>query len=428
MKGKNFYIVIFVIFIISVVGLSIVQYQYLRIGLNLAKVQFNQKMGLAVKDIKQGLHQSNELTFLVGKTITKDATYFNLSMDSVKDASSYFMKDFLKDKLVQQGIQTDFTYTLYAKDSTDYLRSKNRFNNKNSLLKYPIELGGYLPILVRKRLILELQFKNLNKYFLFQLSGLTIPSLLFLAALIFVILWVLKSFYLQKNLITITNEFINNLTHELKTPVFSIGIASKILQEKTSGENKELVGMIRGQVDKLKNQIEKVLDLASLKGKKNFIEKKVIDFKPVILNLIKDFEQLSKIEGFVFKSEVKDEEYLLNCDVYHLENTINSLLDNAKKYGNEKIEIVFLVYSEKDRLIISVKDNGIGISNSDKKRIFEKYYRVSSGDVHNVKGYGLGLNYVKRIIKMHKGKIIVKSIFGKGSEFIINLPLYKHGK
>ena len=425
MKGKKVYIIIF---IISITGLAFVQYQYLRIGLNLAKVQFNQKMGLTVNEIKEGLRQRNELTFLVGKAITKDDSYFRLSIDSVQEASSYFMDDFLKDHLLQQGIKTEFTYTLFAKDSTDYLRSPKVYNNEDTLLRYPIALEGYLPLLVEKRLILELQFKNLNKYFLFQLNGLTIPSLLFIVVIIVVIIWVLKSFYGQRNLITTTNEFINNLTHELKTPVFSIGIASKILQEKVSIENKELVNMIRNQVDKLKNQIDKVLELASIEGKKNFIEKKIIDFKPVILNLIKDFEQLSALENISFSSEVKEDKYILNCDSYYLENAINSLLENAKKYTKENIKIILLVFKDDNKLCISVKDNGIGISDEDKKKIFDKYYRVSSGDVHNVKGYGLGLNYVKRIIKLHKGKIIVKSSVGNGSEFIISIPLYNNEK
>jgi len=425
MRGKNFYIIVFVIFVISVIGLSIVQYQYLKIGLNLAKVQFNQKIGLAVKEIKEGLHQSNQLTFLVGKTITKDDSYFKLSLDSVKDASNFFMNDFLKEKLLQRGIKTDFTYVLYAKDSTDYLKSPNTYNKEDSLLKYPIELSGYLPAQIKKRLILELQFKNLNKYFLFQLNGLTIPSLLFIAAIIFVIIWVLKSFYGQKNLITITNEFINNLTHELKTPVFSIGLASKILLEKTNDKNKELVNIIRNQVDKLKDQIEKVLELASLEGQKNFIEKKIIDFKPYILNLIKDFEQLTSLEEIDFLSEVSGDAYILKCNSYHLEIAINSLLENAKKYTKENVKIILLVHKEDNDLIISIMDNGIGISDADKKMVFDKYFRVLSGDVHKVKGYGLGLNYVKRIVKLHKGKIKVKSEIGQGSEFIISLPLYK---
>lgn len=420
MRGKNLYIIIFVI---SIIGLIIVQYQYLRVGLNLAKVQFNQKMGLAVNEIRGGLQQPNELTFLVGKAITSDDSFFKLSIDSVQDASSYFLNDFLKDKLLQHGIKTDFTYTLYARDTISYLKSPITFDADDELLEYPIALEGYLPELIDKRLTLELQFKNLNKYFLSQLNGLTIPSILFLIAITFIVIWVLKSFYGQKKLITITNEFINNLTHELKTPVFSIGVASKILQEKTNNENKELVDLIRNQVEKLKIQIDKVLELASIEGKKSYIKKNIIDFKPSILNIVEEFEQLAKLEDINFISEAKGEEYILNCDPYHLEKAILSLLENAKKYSKGKIKIIFLVYKSNNKLIISVKDNGIGISEENKMKIFDKFYRISSGDIHDVKGYGLGLNYVKRIVKLHKGKIIVKSNLGQGSEFIITLPL-----
>lgn len=425
MKGKKIYIIIF---IISIVGLAVVQYQYLRIGLNLAKVQFNQKMGVTTTEIKDDLKQRDELTFLVGKAITQDDSYFSLSIDSVTTASSYFLNDYLEDKLLQQGIKTEFSYTIYDKDSTDYLQSTTRYKNDDNLLKYPIILEGYLPSSVEKKLTLELQFKNLNSYFLSQLNGLTIPSLLFIVIIISVVIWVLKSFYWQKKLITTTNEFINNLTHELKTPVFSIGIASKILEDKTQNEHKDLVNLIRNQVDKLKHQIDKVLELASIEGKKNFIEKKSVDFKPVVLKLIKDFEQLAAIEHIIFTAEVRDDNYRINCDAYHLENAINSLLDNAKRYSENHIEITLKSYIVNQQLFISIKDNGIGISEEDQKNIFDKYFRVTSGDVHNVKGYGLGLNYVKRIVNLHNGKISVHSALGKGSEFIIKLPLYTYGK
>ncbi len=422
MNGKKIYIIIF---IISIVGISIVQYQYLRIGLNLAKVQFNQKIGLTVHDIKNGLEPSNDLTFLIGKAATNDDTYFNLSMDSVDVAAGFFMNDFIKDKLLQHGIKTDFAFVLYARDSTAYLKSPISYENEDNLLKYPIVIEGYLSGLIEKNLVLELQFKNLNKYFLFQLNGLTIPGLLFITAIIFVIIWVLKSFYWQKNLITTTNEFINNLTHELKTPVFSIGIASKILQDRTGNENKELISLIRNQVDKLKNQIDKVLELASLEGKNNFIKKKIVDFKPEILNLIHDFEQISVLEDISFKSTVNGDSFILNCDSHLLESAINSLLENARKYSKENIEISLLVYKENNKMLLSVSDNGIGISEDDKKKIFDKYYRVSNGDIHNVKGYGLGLNYVKRIVKLHKGSLAVNSKLGEGSEFVIKIPLYR---
>ena len=229
MGKKHLYIILF---IVAVLGLSFIQYQYFRIGLNLAGVQFNEKMGLAVKDIKKGLYQRNELTYLMGSVMAKDNVNFNLSLDSLKDASIYFTDDFLSDCLVQNGIKAEYSFVLYNKDSSNILHSGNSFSKEEKLLRYPIVLEGYLPSLMNDKIVLELQFKNVNRYFLSQLNGLTIPSIVFLVIIIVVILWVYRSFYLQNNLIVTTNEFINNLTHELKTPVFSIGIATKILEKK----------------------------------------------------------------------------------------------------------------------------------------------------------------------------------------------------
>lgn len=426
MNIKKIYVIIF---LVSIIGLIIIQYQYLRLGLNLAQIQFNKKMGIVVSEIKQELFDTNQLTFLVGKAITKDTGYFNLHIDSVRDASSYFMNDFIKEKLLQQGIKTDFSYTLYAKDSTDYLKSPLKYKQEDTLLKYPIALEGYLPTLTKKRLILELQFKDLHNYFLFQLNGLTIPSILFLLVILGIIVWGVKFFYWQRNVIMTTNEFINNLTHELKTPVFSIGVASKILQDKVGDEHKELISIIRKQVDRLKSQIDKVLELASIENKKSFLKKAIIDFKPLLVKLVNEFDALASIENIAFEANFKGEVYMLNCESSHLENAINGVLENAKKYSSSPAKIFFLSYIENNHLMIKIKDNGIGISKEDKKKIFEKYYRVSSGDVHNVKGYGLGLHYVKRIINLHHGKIKVDSKLGQGSEFIISLPLLKdHGK
>ena len=411
------------IFIISVVGLAVVQYQYLRIGLNLAEVQFSQKMGKAIGEIKDGLRDQNELTFLAGTAITSNEENFKLSLDSVQDAARFFMDDFLKEKLLQNGIRNDFSYALYARDSTEYLHSPTEFEQDNELLKYPFSIEGYLPELAKKNLILELQFEDINHYFFTQLNGLTIPSLIFIVAIILVVVWVLRSFYWQRNIITVTNEFINNLTHELKTPVFSIGIATKILDEKVNDDGKQVVGIIRDQVEKLKSQIDKVLELASIEGKKNLFKKREIDFKPILLDIAKEFREISFLENFDFESEIRGEKYPLYCEPYHLENAINSILDNAKKYSGDRPSIKMEAFPGKDRLQINISDNGIGIRKEDRKRIFEKFYRVSSGDLHDVKGYGIGLNYVQQVIRNHKGRISLSSTPGEGSVFTISLPL-----
>ena len=405
MGKKHLYIILF---IIAVLGLSFIQYQYFRIGLNLAGVQFNEKMGLAVKDIKKGLYQRNELTYLMGSVMAKDNVNFNLSLDSLQDASVYFTDDFLNDRLVQNGIKAEYSFVLYNKDSSNILHSENLFLKEEKFLKYPIVLEGYLPSLMKDKIVLELQFKNVNRYFLSQLNGLTIPSIVFLVIIIIVILWVYRSFYLQNNLIVTTNEFINNLTHELKTPVFSIGIATKILEGKGHEDSKELIGMIRAQVDKLKTQIEKVLELGNIEEKKGFVKKIELDMRPILNNLVHNFSQQAALHEFSFKSEIKGDSFLIMGDAYHIENAISSLLDNAIKYSGDQIDINLLAFENDGKLLIRIVDKGIGMAQEDVKKIFEKYYRVVDGDLHNVKGHGLGLHYVKRIVHLHKGKIKVE--------------------
>ena len=420
MGKKHLYIVLF---IIAILGLSFIQYQYFRIGLNLASVQFNQKMGEAVKEIKQGLYQRNDLTYLVGTVMVENEDNFLLSMDSVQDATSYFMDEFLKQKLIQNGVKTDFNYSLYDQDSTRFLSSEESFSKKAKILSYPVALDGYLPGLINKRVTLELQFINVNRYFLSQLNGLTIPSIIFLIVIIVVIIWVYRAFYLQNNLIMTTNEFINNLTHELKTPVFSIGVASKILEEKGHKDSKELVGIIRAQVEKLKTQIEKVLELGNIEERKGFVKHVELDVKPILDHMVQSFEQQALLNEFSFESDIQGDSFLILGDAYHLENAISSLIENAIKYSGDQIDIEVLACKKGRELSISVVDKGIGINQEDIKRIFEKYYRVVDGDLHTVKGHGLGLHYVKRIVHLHKGKIKVDSKIGLGSTFSIILPL-----
>lgn len=420
MGKKHLYIVLF---IIAILGLSFIQYQYFRIGLNLASVQFNQKMGEAVKEIKQGLYQRNDLTYLVGTVMAENEANFLLSMDSVQDASNYFMDEFLKQKLLQNGVKAEYSYSLYDQDSTRFLTSEESFSKKDKILSYPVVLDGYLPGLINKRVTLELQFINVNRYFLSQLNGLTIPSIIFLIVIIVVILWVYRAFYLQNNLIMTTNEFINNLTHELKTPVFSIGVASKILEEKGHKDSKELVGIIRAQVEKLKTQIEKVLELGNIEEKKGFVKHVELDVKPILDHVTQSFTQQARLNDFAFKSTIQGDSFMILGDAYHLENAISSLIENAIKYSGDQIDIEILAVEKAGKLWISVVDKGVGINQEDMKRIFEKYYRVVDGDLHNVKGHGLGLHYVKRIVHLHKGKIKVESKTGSGSTFSIILPL-----
>ena len=372
-------------------------------------------------DIQNDLNSENQLTFLVAKAI-KGEDYFKLSLDSVEDASRFYLNDFLEQRLVSNGIDTDFSYRLYTRDSTYYLKSPTVLKKDESLIKYPIELKGYLPQSIEKPLVLELQFQDLNKYFLSQLNGLTIPALIFIIAIIFVVIWILRSFYWQSNVITTTNEFINNLTHELKTPVFSIGLATKILEDDLDERQKPVVHLIRQQVERLKRHIDQVLDLASLESGKKIFNFKNTDLRPVLLQLCEDFSLLAQMEDVKFSCKLQEGKYPVKAEVSHLENAINNLLDNAKKYSDEP-EISLEASLQNKKLVISIKDNGIGISAKEKDRIFKKFYRVPNGNLHKVKGYGLGLSYVKEIIKKHRGTITIESEENKGTIVSVYIPL-----
>lgn len=418
-KKRNIYIAIF---FISIIGLAVIQYQYLRIGLNLAKLQFNSKLGNVSSDIAQGLEPENQLTFLIASALKEDTTYFTNSIDSVQDASRYFLNDYITEKLVNNGIDTDFTYTLHSKDSSFYLQSPKIFEVDDNIESYPIELIGYLPKEFEKKVVLELQFKNLNSFFLSKLNGLTLPSILFILGICIAVIWVLKTYYWQRKVITTTNEFINNLTHELKTPVFSIGLATKILEESALNEQKPILGMIRQQVKRLTVHIDKVLELGNLESSNNVLKLEKIDFRPYLLKLCEEFATLIAIEEVQFTYTLQQGCFLIKAEVFHLENSINNILDNAKKYSLQPI-ITLNAYSLKNQFIIEISDNGKGISEEEKKKIFLKYYRVNDKEVQTVKGYGLGLSYVKKVIEKHKGKVLMESEKGKGTKISLIIPL-----
>jgi len=420
LKKRTLYIIIF---IISVIGLVTIQYRYLNIGLNLANLRFNQNIGKSVKTIQSELTESNKLTFLLGKAITNDDTYFKTELDSLREASRYFLNIFLEEKLLENGIKTNFSYKLYIIGSPLYINSENFNENEIKLKKYPLQLKGYLPNLVHKNVILELQFHKMNEYFLAQLNGLTIPSLIFLGAIIFIVIWVLKSFYWQQSIITMTNDFINNLTHELKTPVFSIGLATKILQQREDNESKTYLEIIRSQNNRLKEHIEKVLQLASLDKNRKAINLSKTDFYSHLIKLCKEFELVSAMEEVEFNYEISEAVFMLDCEPLHLINAINNLLDNSKKYCTKTPEISLTAELIAEKLHITVKDNGIGIEKKYQKNVFKKHFRISSDDLYTIKGYGLGLNYVKKIITLHKGKIRLESEIKKGTIVTIILPI-----
>lgn len=232
----------------------------------------------------------------------------------------------------------------------------------------------------------------------------------------------------QKKLSNLKRDFINNLTHEFKTPIFSISLAAKSLQEqeevKRSEKMQSYTDLIGTEAKRLQTHVDKILQMAMLDSGNFSLEKKTFDLHEAIRQVSANFSVIIEERQGEIVHLLEARSHLITADETHIKNLIYNLVDNAQKYseGAPRIEIR-TSNPDKHSIVLTVKDDGIGIDSGVQKYIFEQFYRAEQGDVHTVKGFGLGLSYVKRIVDFHKGKIELKSEAGQGSEFTIYLPL-----
>ncbi|MFH2144273.1 MAG: HAMP domain-containing sensor histidine kinase, partial [Bacteroidota bacterium] len=234
----------------------------------------------------------------------------------------------------------------------------------------------------------------------------------------------------QKRLSEIQTDFINNMTHEFKTPLTSISISADVISDKKIINDPDrlfkYIQIIKEQNDRLRSQVEKVLEMAAIDKKMIKIAKSDIFVNELIIEIVKGFiEGFKENYGTINLDEI-GEEVLISADKIHFTNLILNILDNSYKYAVEKPEISISKNIQKKDVMITFSDNGIGIKKEYLKKIFEKFYRVHTGNQHDVKGFGLGLNYVYHVVKAHGWKIKVTSTEGKGSIFTIVIPLIKN--
>ncbi len=230
----------------------------------------------------------------------------------------------------------------------------------------------------------------------------------------------------QKKLDALKNDFINNVTHELKTPISTISFAIANIENEQVLQNpatiKQFTKIIKEENKRLNTQVEKVLQAAMLDRKGLELKKESVDIHQLINQLADTYELKIGNKGKI-KRQLNAKKAKVIGDSFHLSNAISNLLDNAIKYSPEIIDVLIATDSKDQSLVIKVSDKGLGISKEQQKLIFEKFYRVPTGNIHNVKGFGLGLSYVREIVAKHKGRVSVESNLGKGSTFTIEIPL-----
>ncbi len=251
-------------------------------------------------------------------------------------------------------------------------------------------------------------------------------SLVFIGVIIFCFIYAIKVIIRQKALSDTKNDFINNMTHEFKTPLATVSLAVEALQDpELSAQDKfrsRYLGIIKDENKRLVAQVENVLQAAALDKKDFKLNIETLNLSEILENTVDHFELLIEKRGgsIIFENQLINP--TIEGDAFHLSHIFNNLLDNANKYSPDEPDIHILAKETSDEFFIQIRDSGIGMSKDSQRKIFDKFYRVPTGNVHDVKGFGLGLSYVKTMLEAHKGDITVSSELGKGSIFTINLP------
>ncbi len=329
----------------------------------------------------------------------------------------------LENELDEYGVHTSFEYGIYNNGLATKIRSDKFKNSATSTYSTPIFTDNE----GQSKYSLILSFPQKKKFLFSDLIGITILSIIFTLIIIIAYSSALNQLIKQRQISEIKTDFINNMTHEFKTPIATINLALDAIKNpkvKDDPEKRErYLQMIRDENKRMHAQVENVLRISKLERKELEISKESSDIHDMIEDAIEHVNLIIEDRGGEIITHLDATRRTVLLNDMHFTNVLVNVLDNAIKYTPDVPVIEVFTENVKDFVIIKIKDNGQGMSKIAQKRIFEKFYREHTGDLHNVKGHGLGLAYVKKIVEDHDGQIFVESEKGKGSTFIIKLPL-----
>lgn len=385
--------------------------------------------GSGVSERSRALQQRQLEHYLANKNLV-DEVILNMLVSSssrplVQRIDNAALANELTDQLANNGIEILFHYVLttntgrviytcckdFNPNTVDNSYSQAVFRDDN-----PNRMG-----------VIRVYFPTLDDY-IDKSVGFMLPSLIFIVILMVAFAFTLFIVLRQRKVTEIKNDFINNMTHEFKTPISTISLAAQMLNDQAVSKSpqmfKHISGVINDETKRLRFQVEKVLQMSMFERQSNTMKLKEMDVDELINGVVNTFKLKVENIGGDIDAQFETEDPFGMVDEMHFTNVIFNLLDNAVKYKRADVPLHLEVHTwnEPGKLMISVADNGIGIKREDLKKIFDRFYRVHTGNRHDVKGFGLGLAYVKKVIVNHKGTIKAESELGNGTKFIITLP------
>lgn len=328
--------------------------------------------------------------------------------------------------LHNQGIKTDFEFAV-TKWNDQVVFTSDGFQKDQLKEYYRVKL--FPDDFFDSSNHLTIYFPNRRNFIISSLGFMGISSSILTLFLLVTFSFILYVILKQKQLSEMKSDFVNNMTHELKTPISTISLASQMLSDNSLSPDKKnyerISGIIHDETKRLGYQVERVLQMAKFDQDDLTLQFKDVSVHDVIEAVIANFVlQIESRNGMLIPSLHADNDIIL-ADTVHISNIISNLLDNAVKYTAGTPEIFIETRNVQDFILIAVRDNGIGISKANQRRVFDKFFRVSTGNVHNVKGFGLGLSYVRKIVLEHHGTVTLESEPGVGTTFFVKLPLKK---
>jgi len=333
------------------------------------------------------------------------------------------LKALLTSELQEYDVKTPFEFSIYSNGLATKIQSESFRYDKDDTYSIPIFTDNE----GNNKYQLLVCFPNKQKFLFSELVGISLLSIIFTLIIIIAYSSALNQLIRQRQISEIKTDFINNMTHEFKTPIATINLALDAIKNPKVIEDKEKVHrylqMIRDENKRMHAQVENVLRISKLEKRELEINKESNNIHDIIEEAIEHVNLIIEDRQGIITTHFDANRTTVLLNDVHFTNVIVNILDNAIKYSLDAPIIDIYTENVKDFVIIKIKDQGTGMSKVAQKRIFEKFYREHTGDLHNVKGHGLGLSYVKRIVEDHNGQIFVESEKGKGSTFILKLPL-----
>lgn len=406
---------------LCITGITITQWYWVSRAFDLKEAEFERTVHAALFNVAYQIFDINKTPSPAVNPVKQVSTnYFVVQINGEIDVS--LLEFLLRSEFEKRNIKADFEYGVYDCSSEQ--------------MKY----GDYVPVQATNEKIISkklptwsnyayyfgVQFPKREAHLINQMGIWSFSSLVLLLVILF-FAYTLFVILKQKRLSEIQKDFINNMTHEFKTPISTIAVSTEVLKDPGIIHHPERLlnytAIIEKENSRLKQQVERVLQMAKLDKEDVDLKKEKVDVHQVIRDAIQSASlSLQEKQGSI-ECVLQAENHEIDADRLHLTNVLYNLIDNAIKYCKDPPRLVISTGNSNKHLQVDVKDNGIGIARENHKKVFQKFYRVPTGNVHDVKGFGLGLNYVKSIMTAHKGRIELESDLGKGSVFRIFLPV-----